>query len=109
MANIGRVSQVIGPAVDVEFDEGKQPPIHTGAAHHEQGLQRARSNRCDRGSAAASWRGTCSMHRAAAHGRHGARHAGGGPGGPGFDTGGQRRAWPRHECHRRAGRQDGSD
>src|SRR6185503_19624043 len=28
MANIGRVSQVIGPAVDVEFDEGKQPPIH---------------------------------------------------------------------------------
>src|SRR5262245_51410173 len=29
MANIGRVSQVIGPAVDVEFEEGKQPPIHT--------------------------------------------------------------------------------
>jgi F-type H+/Na+-transporting ATPase subunit beta len=28
MANTGRVSQVIGPAVDVEFDEGKQPPIH---------------------------------------------------------------------------------
>ena len=29
MANIGKVSQVIGPAVDVEFEEGKQPPIHT--------------------------------------------------------------------------------
>ena len=28
MVNFGRVSQVIGPAVDVEFDEGKQPPIH---------------------------------------------------------------------------------
>jgi F-type H+-transporting ATPase subunit beta len=28
MANIGRVSQVIGPAVDVEFEGGKQPPIH---------------------------------------------------------------------------------
>src|SRR6201982_1353324 len=28
MANSGRVSQVIGPAVDVEFEEGKQPPIH---------------------------------------------------------------------------------
>jgi F-type H+-transporting ATPase subunit beta len=27
-ANIGRVSQVIGPAIDVVFDEGKQPPIH---------------------------------------------------------------------------------
>ena len=28
MANTGRVSQVIGPAVDVEFEEGKQPSIH---------------------------------------------------------------------------------
>src|SRR5437870_4881154 len=28
MANIGRVSQVIGPAIDVEFEEGKQPSIH---------------------------------------------------------------------------------
>jgi len=27
--NIGRVSQVIGPAVDVEFAEGRQPPIYT--------------------------------------------------------------------------------
>src|SRR6188474_1969172 len=29
MSNIGKVSQVIGPAVDVEFAEGKQPEIHT--------------------------------------------------------------------------------
>src|SRR6267142_139550 len=29
MANIGKVSQVIGPAVDVEFPEGKQPSIYT--------------------------------------------------------------------------------
>jgi len=28
MANIGKVSQVIGPAIDVQFDEGKQPPIY---------------------------------------------------------------------------------
>jgi F-type H+-transporting ATPase subunit beta len=28
MANFGKVSQVIGPAIDVEFEEGKQPPIH---------------------------------------------------------------------------------
>jgi F-type H+-transporting ATPase subunit beta len=28
MTNIGKVSQVIGPAVDVEFEEGKQPPIY---------------------------------------------------------------------------------
>jgi F-type H+-transporting ATPase subunit beta len=26
--NTGRVSQIIGPAVDVEFEEGKLPPIH---------------------------------------------------------------------------------
>jgi F-type H+/Na+-transporting ATPase subunit beta len=29
MANVGRVSQIIGPAVDIEFAEGKQPEIHT--------------------------------------------------------------------------------
>src|SRR5437773_6651497 len=29
MANFGKVSQIIGPAVDVEFAEGKQPPIHS--------------------------------------------------------------------------------
>src|SRR5947209_14883121 len=29
MPNVGRVSQIIGPAVDVEFPEGKQPQIHT--------------------------------------------------------------------------------
>ena len=29
MANVGKVSQIIGPAVDVEFPEGKQPVIHT--------------------------------------------------------------------------------
>ena len=29
MANVGKVSQVIGPAVDIEFPEGKQPEIHT--------------------------------------------------------------------------------
>jgi F-type H+/Na+-transporting ATPase subunit beta len=29
MANVGRVSQIIGPAVDIEFPEGKQPEIHT--------------------------------------------------------------------------------
>ncbi|HYR43170.1 MAG TPA: F0F1 ATP synthase subunit beta, partial [Terriglobia bacterium] len=28
MANIGKVSQIIGPAVDAEFEEGKQPPIY---------------------------------------------------------------------------------
>jgi F-type H+/Na+-transporting ATPase subunit beta len=38
MANIGRVSQVIGPAVDVEFEEGKQPPIHQALHITSQGF-----------------------------------------------------------------------
>jgi F-type H+-transporting ATPase subunit beta len=38
MANIGRVSQVIGPAVDVQFDEGKQPPIHQALHITSQGF-----------------------------------------------------------------------
>src|SRR5579884_1704541 len=29
MANIGHVSQIIGPAIDIEFPEGKPPPIYT--------------------------------------------------------------------------------
>ena len=29
MSNVGKVSQIIGPAVDVEFAEGRQPEIHT--------------------------------------------------------------------------------
>ncbi|HKV42644.1 MAG TPA: F0F1 ATP synthase subunit beta, partial [Blastocatellia bacterium] len=28
MSNIGRIIQVIGPVVDVEFDDGKLPPIY---------------------------------------------------------------------------------
>jgi F-type H+-transporting ATPase subunit beta len=28
MGNFGKVSQIIGPALDVEFPEGQQPPIH---------------------------------------------------------------------------------
>ena len=42
MANIGRVSQVIGPAVDVEFPEGKQPQFTPRFA------SRARDSMCPR-------------------------------------------------------------
>src|SRR5881396_371668 len=38
MANIGRVSQVIGPAVDVEFPEGKQPSIYTALRITSEGF-----------------------------------------------------------------------
>lgn len=39
MANVGRVSQVIGPAVDVEFPEGKQPEIHTAIHITSEGFK----------------------------------------------------------------------
>ena len=39
MANIGRVSQIIGPAVDVEFPEGKQPPIYTALHITSEGFK----------------------------------------------------------------------
>jgi len=37
--NIGRVSQIIGPAVDVEFDEGKQPPIYQALHITSEGFE----------------------------------------------------------------------
>src|ERR1051325_11620590 len=39
MANIGKVSQVIGPAVDVEFEEGKQPSIHNALHITSKGFE----------------------------------------------------------------------
>jgi F-type H+/Na+-transporting ATPase subunit beta len=39
MQNIGRVSQIIGPAVDVEFAEGKQPEIHTAIHITSEGFK----------------------------------------------------------------------
>src|SRR5580704_8206890 len=38
MANIGRLSQIIGPAVDVEFPEGMQPKIHTAVRIRSTGF-----------------------------------------------------------------------
>src|SRR5262249_20763329 len=37
--NTGRVSQVIGPAVDVEFEEGKQPPIYQALHITSEGFE----------------------------------------------------------------------
>ena len=39
MSNVGRVSQVIGPAVDVEFAEGRQPEIHTAIHITSEGFK----------------------------------------------------------------------
>jgi F-type H+-transporting ATPase subunit beta len=39
MSNIGKVSQIIGPAVDIEFPEGKQPEIHTAIHITSEGFK----------------------------------------------------------------------
>jgi F-type H+-transporting ATPase subunit beta len=39
MSNVGKVSQIIGPAVDVEFAEGKQPEIHTAIHITSEGFK----------------------------------------------------------------------
>src|SRR5262247_2354433 len=39
MANVGKVSQIIGPAVDVEFQEGRQPEIHTAIHITSEGFK----------------------------------------------------------------------
>ena len=38
MANIGKILQVIGPAVDVEFDEGEQPSIYNALRITSEGF-----------------------------------------------------------------------
>ena len=38
MANSGKILQVIGPAVDVEFGEGQQPPIHNALRVTSEGF-----------------------------------------------------------------------
>ncbi len=38
MANIGRVLQIIGPAVDIEFDEGQQPSIYNALRITSEGF-----------------------------------------------------------------------
>jgi F-type H+/Na+-transporting ATPase subunit beta len=38
MGNIGKVIQVIGPAIDVEFDEGKQPAIYNALRITSEGF-----------------------------------------------------------------------
>ena len=38
MANRGKVLQIIGPAVDVEFDEGQQPAIHNALRITSEGF-----------------------------------------------------------------------
>src|SRR6187399_74458 len=38
MGNLGKVSQIIGPALDVEFPEGQQPPIHNAIRITSEGF-----------------------------------------------------------------------
>jgi F-type H+-transporting ATPase subunit beta len=38
MANIGKVLQIIGPAVDLAFDEGQQPSIYNAVRVTSEGF-----------------------------------------------------------------------
>ena len=99
--NVGRVVQIIGPVVDVEFDEGV-PAIYNAVRIQDDGIGRRRAHRRHRRGGAAPGREPRALRQHAAHRRHGARHEGHrhrrahhGAGGPGDPR-------PRAERHRRA-------
>ncbi len=106
---MGKITQVIGAVVDVEFPDGELPPIlqRADASPTRRSDERAVEPR-PRGRAA-SRREHRALHRHGLHRRPGARHGRAGhrrhdhgPGRPGD-------ARPHHQRHRRAGRRGGPD
>ena len=72
----GKVVQVAGPAVDCEFPEGQIPLVHTAIRITSEGFNVPDPDRHHLRGAAAHRRRPRPHHRAAAHRRPGARHAG---------------------------------
>ena len=77
---VGKVIQVAGPAVDIQFPEGQIPSIHTAIRITSEGFNVPEPDRHHLRSRAAHRRGPRAHHRAAAHRRSGARHEGDQPG-----------------------------
>ena len=104
----GRVVQVIGPAVDVEFP-GRPPAIHLQRrAHRRPRREGGRRHRRHRRGRPAPRREPRALHRHAAHRRHGAGHEGGStPGEPISVPVGRDDPRPGAQRHRRAGRRAG--
>ena len=74
--NVGRVVQIIGPVVDVEFDDGRARRSTTRVRIQDDGAGGGRADRRDRRGGAAPGREPRALRRHAAHRRHGARHEG---------------------------------
>ena len=74
---VGKVIQVAGPAVDIQFPEGQIPLIYTAIRITSEGFNVPNPDRHHRRSRAAHRRRPRAHHRAAAHRRSGARHEGG--------------------------------
>ena len=107
--NQGKIVQVIGPVVDVEFEPGKLPPIYSALEVPGRGQHRRLRVLREAGARG----GPAPRREPGAHGGHGRdrrshpRHAGQRHRRADLDPGGQGDARPHHQHHRRASRQDG--
>ncbi len=74
--NIGKVIEVIGPVVDIEFSKGELPEIYNAVEIVSQGFRHAAADQHHLRGAVPSWRkpGAHDLH--ASHRRPGAGHAG---------------------------------
>ena len=79
---IGKVIQIAGPAVDIQFPEGQIPVIYTAVRITSEGFDVPDARRRHRRGGAAHRRRPRAHHRAEADRRHGARHEGREPGRP---------------------------
>ena len=102
--NVGKITQVIGPVVDVEFEGGKLPPIYNALKITNPAINDREGQPGPRGRAAPR-RAHRALHRDGHDRRSGARHAGAATPATASRVPGRRSdARPHHERHRRARR-----
>ena len=107
--NQGKIVQVIGPVVDVEFEPGKLPPIYNALEVLGAGSTDVFAYSAKLVLEVAQHLGESQVRAVAMAATDGLtpRHAGGGHRRSDLDPRGQGDARPHHQHHRRAGRQDG--
>ena len=101
--NIGKVIQVSGPAVDVQFEEATMPPIYQALRVTSEGFTVPTPISVILEVQQHLGEGRVRTVAMEAHRRHGARHEGHRPGRPHPRAGGQGDAGPRDQRDRRAG------
>ncbi len=101
--NIGKVIQVSGPAVDVQFEEATMPPIYQALRVTERRLHSSHAHQRHPRGAAAPGRGPRAHRGHGSHRRHGPRHEGHRSRRAHPHARGQADAGPRDQRHRRAG------